>query len=121
MHCLQNTVSRTLKKDNPKLKLGLNTIIAAQLDSLTDPLLKWYLEDNIGINLPSLVNPLVQTSSHSPKNYGRDMQVELTSILPIKLGSESLTLCFLDLRHNNNPKSPHNKNRKTLNHNSIGS
>ena len=36
------------------------------------------------INLPlitlSLMNPLIQTSSHSPKNYGRDMQVEIMAI-----------------------------------------
>ena len=59
------------------------------------------------------MNPLVQTSSHSPKHYGRDMQVGLMEIL-LKLGSESLPLCFLDLRYNNNPKAPHNDKQKNI-------
>ena len=70
------------------------------------------------------MNPLVQTSKHSPKNSDRDMHASRT-YGNSPLGSESFPLCFLDLRHNNNPKAPHKKNkkknRKILNHNhSIG-
>ena len=69
------------------------------------------------------MNPLVQTSKHSPKNSSdRDMHASRT-YGNSPLGSESFPLCFLDLRHNNNPKAPQKKrkNRKILNHNhSIG-
>ena len=50
---------------------------------------------------------------HASRTYGNS-----------PLGSESFPLCLLDLRHNNNPKTPQKKkkkNRKILNHNhSIG-
>ena len=49
------------------------------------------------------MNHLVQTSSNSPKNYGRDIKVRLMAI-----PYESLPLCFLDLRHNNNPTAQDN-------------
>ena len=61
-------------------------IKAVQFDSLTDTLLNWCVEDilSVLINFPlitlSLMNLLVQTSSHSPKNYGRDMQAGLMAI-----------------------------------------
>ena len=73
------------------------------------------------MNLPlitsSLMNPLVQTSSHSPKNSDKDMHASRTyDNSRIKLGSESLPLCLLDLKHNNNPTAPQTKNRVILNH-----
>ena len=73
------------------------------------------------MNLPlitsSLMNPLVQTSSHSPKNSDKDMHASRTyDNSRIKLGSESLPLCLLDFRHNNNPTAPQTKNRVILNH-----
>ena len=59
-------------------------IKAVQFDSLTDTLLNWCVEVSVLINFPlitlSLMNLLVQTSSHSPKNYGRDMQAGLMAI-----------------------------------------
>ena len=35
-------------------------------------------------------------------------------VIRIKLGSELLPLCFLDLRHNNNPKAPQNEKQKNI-------
>ena len=37
----------------------------------------------------------------------------------MKLGSESLPLCFLDLRHNNNPKASHNEKQKNIKPSSL--
>ena len=56
-------------------------IEAVQFESLTNMLLKWYLEDIIGIHWLSIENiffnetSLVESSSHSTKAYGREMQV----------------------------------------------
>ena len=52
------------------------------------------------------MKPLVQTSNHSPKNSDRDMHASRIYGKSVKLGSQSLPFCFLDLRHNNNPKAP---------------
>ena len=39
-------------------------------------------------------------------------------VIPIKLGSESLPLCFLDLRHNNNPR-PHKTKKRNIKPSSL--
>ena len=92
-----------------------------QIDSLTDMPISWLLLETIDIdespidNIIFLMNPLVQTSNHSPKNSDRDMHASRTYCnSPIKLGSESLPLCFMDLRHNNNTKAPQNKKEKNI-------
>ena len=67
------------------------------------------------------MNPLVQTSNQSPKISDRNMhamQVGLMEI-PVKLGSESLPLCFSDLRHKSNPKTPQNENQKNIKPSSL--
>ena len=67
------------------------------------------------------MNPLVQTSNHSPKNSDKDIHASRTyGNPPIKLGSESLPLCFLDLRNNSNPKARQNKKQKSIKPSSIG-
>ena len=61
------------------------------------------------------MNALVQTSNHSPKYSDRNMHASRTyGNSPIKLGSESLPLCLLDLRHNNNPKAPQNQKQRNI-------
>ena len=63
---------------------------------------------------------LVQTSNHSPKNSDKDMHASRTyGNFPLKLVSESLLLCFLDLRHNNNPKTPQNEKQKNIKSSSL--
>ena len=65
------------------------------------------------------MNPLVQTSKHSPKNSSdRDMHASRT-YGNSPLGSESFPLCFLDLRHNNNPKAPQNEKQKNIKPSSL--
>ena len=59
------------------------------------------------INVPSSMNPLVQSCTNSPKKYDRDIWVELLVIPLFKIGSETLPLCSLDLSHYSNPKGPH--------------
>ena len=49
------------------------------LRSSTDYLKVPYIVINLPL-IPSLMNPLVQTFSHSPENYGIDMQVGLMVI-----------------------------------------
>ena len=67
------------------------------------------------------MNPLIQTSNHSPKNSDRDMHASRTyGNSPSNLGSESLTFCFLDfIRHNNNPKTPQNEKQKNIKPSSL--
>ena len=58
------------------------------------------------------MNPLVQTSNYSPKNSDRDMHVQVGLVVtPHQTRKWALPLCFLDLRHNNNPKAPQNKQK----------
>ena len=37
----------------------------------------------------------------------------------MRVGSESLPLCFFDLRHNNNPKAPQNEKQKNIKPSSL--
>ena len=46
------------------------------------------------------------------------MQVGLM-VIPIKLESESLPLCILDLRHNKSKAPQNKKNKKILNHDHL--
>ena len=73
------------------------------------------------MNLPliasSSMNPLIQTSNHSPKNSDRD--VHQVGLILIKLGSESLPFCFLELRPDNNPKAPQNAKQKNIKSSSL--
>ena len=59
----------------------------------------------------SLMNPLIQTSNYSPKNYGRNINVGFM-VIPRKRVTP--LWLFLDLRHNNNPKAPHNEKQKNI-------
>ena len=62
------------------------------------------------------MNRLVQSCSHSPKNYDRD--IWFGSSHQNRAGSETLPLCLLDLGRNSNPKARHtttkNKKYKTI-------
>ena len=62
------------------------------------------------------MNPLVQTSNHLTKNSDKDMHASRTygDSPSIKLGSESLPCCFLDLRHKKKPKAPQNEKQKDI-------
>ena len=53
-------------------------IKAVQLDSLTNMLIDWLVFTNCLLITSSLMNPLVQTSNHSPKNSDRDMHASRT-------------------------------------------
>ena len=75
----------TLKKNNPQLGLNADQSSAVwqsyRYTIYSTGVLKIL---SVLINFPlitlSLMNLLVQTSSHSPKNYGRDMQAGLMAI-----------------------------------------
>ena len=62
----------------------------------------------------SLMNPLVQTSSHSPKHYGRDMQVRLMAI-PHQFRKWVTPLVLFRFKTQQQPQGPtHNKKQKNI-------
>ena len=70
------------------------------------------------ITLPSialfLMNLLVQTSSHSPKHYGRDMQVRLMAI-PHQVRTWVTPLVLFRFKTQQQPQSPtHNEKQKNI-------
>ena len=67
------------------------------------------------------MNPLIKSCSLQPFTQKILQRHVGIVVIPHKLGSETLPLCFLDLSQNSNSKAPHTtKNRKILNHHSTG-
>ena len=99
-------------------------IIPVQCDSLIDMLISWLFLEIIDIffNLPlitsSLMNLLVQTSNHSPKNSDRDMLASRTYGNSHQTRKWVTPLVLFGFKTQQQPWSPMHKtkNRKILNH-----
>ena len=110
---LQNTFTK-VKKENPQLGSNAdhNSTTVWQYYRYANWLVAsrdyWYLcmcHSYCSI----ILNPSVQEKC---------MQVGLM-VIPIKLESESLPLCILDLRHNKSKAQQNKKNKKILNHDHL--
>ena len=119
---LSKTLSPKSRKKIPnwaRTRLQRYSLKVIPIRQLTGWLQRLLMFMNLPLITSSLMNPLVQTSIHPKILTKTCMQVELMTIPPSKLGRESLPLCLLDLRHNNNPKAPQNQKQKNIKSSSL--